>query len=96
MGIEEWKRRKYVASLRRYYGLTSNEYEALVVAQNGQCAICGETPRKAKIRMLQVDHNHLTEKPRGLLCQQCNQALHAVERAEWLQAALIYLASHIK
>lgn len=52
--------------LRKRYGITSEQYDAMVLAQNGVCAIC-ETEAA-----LVVDHNHLNGAVRALLCQPCN------------------------
>ncbi len=62
----------------RRYKITLEEYEALFVAQNGVCAICG-LPECGRIHghslSLAVDHDHQTGKVRGLLCHQCNRAV---------------------
>jgi|ERR1700694_15121 len=50
------------------YGITHEEFDALVAKQNGLCAICGILP----VDRLQVDHEHKTRKVRGLLCWPCN------------------------
>jgi hypothetical protein len=66
-------------NLRLKFGLTLEDYDALVEEQEGKCAICGTIPvgddlyRKGK--KLAVDHNHDTGKVRGLLCDLCNRAL---------------------
>lgn len=54
------------------FGLTWDEYDALLVAQDGRCAICGGRPRK---NLLAVDHDHKTGEVRGLLCSRCNHRL---------------------
>jgi hypothetical protein len=59
--------------LRRTFGITLADYEALLDSQSGLCAICGRSP-KAKAP-LHVDHNHSTGEIRGLLCVRCNNAL---------------------
>lgn len=46
----------------------------MVERQGGGCAICHRGPSKGTAR-LYVDHDHDTDKVRGLLCQQCNSAL---------------------
>jgi hypothetical protein len=59
----------------RLYGLTLDQYDALVAEQRGLCAICGEPPAKGRGRRLVVDHDHQTGEIRGLLCGLCNVAL---------------------
>ena len=56
---------------RRYYKykLTNHQYDALLNIQNSSCAICKESVN------LVVDHNHITNEVRGLLCADCNLAL---------------------
>lgn len=65
-------------SLSRNYGLTIDEYDKKLQEQCGVCAICGKketVKNQYGIRRLNVDHNHITNKNRGLLCNKCNQAL---------------------
>ncbi|MER7208480.1 endonuclease VII domain-containing protein [Streptosporangium sp. NPDC000239] len=71
------------------YGLGEGEYDALFLAQNGQCAICGGTRRQR----LSVDHDHRDGAVRGLLCRMCNGRLltAARDRPEVLRAAADYL-----
>jgi hypothetical protein len=80
-----WKRanvEKHGASsraawLKAKYGLTVGEYDAMVEAQQGVCAICkGAVVSK---RRLAVDHCHESGKVRGLLCVPCNAALGVLE-----------------
>ena len=59
--------------LRRFYGISQDEYNDMLERQNGQCAICGNVPIEG--RVLSVDHNHQTKQIRGLLCQVCNAFL---------------------
>lgn len=55
------------------YGLTVAEYDALLEAQGGACAICRQPPAHGK--RLHVDHDHETDVVRGLLCLPCNRAI---------------------
>jgi hypothetical protein len=63
--------------LRKKYGITVDEYDALLASQDGRCAICrtdqpgGPTPESA----FHVDHSHDDGRVRGLLCRACNTAL---------------------
>jgi hypothetical protein len=66
----------------RSHGLSVEQYEQMMVAQNGVCAICRRperTPRKRGVsgvlRALSVDHDHETDEVRGLLCHNCNLML---------------------
>ena len=68
--------------LRRSYGITLDEYEALVASQRGKCAICDRTPDNGGA--LHIDHDHgccpgrstsCGKCIRGLLCSPCNTAL---------------------
>jgi len=61
------------------YGITFDDYEVLYNRQNGKCAICekaGDVHYKTKkIKYLCVDHEHSTDRIRGLLCHRCNAAI---------------------
>ncbi len=63
--------------LRKRYGLTLEQYDALLERQGGGCALCGR--QAASGSHLHVDHNHTTDAVRGILCVICNRALGVVE-----------------
>jgi hypothetical protein len=76
--------------LKRTYGITLEQYEQMLAAQGGVCAICKE-PRPEE-RTLHVDHDPETGVIRGLLCFRCNNALGDLrETYELAQAAADYL-----
>ncbi len=75
-------------NLRRKFGITREDYDAMFLAQGGLCAICRKPGGR---RRLAVDHNHVTGEVRGLLCNGCNLHVAAVENHEWLAAAEHYL-----
>lgn len=60
------------------FGLTKEAYEKLLKDQDGKCAVCKEVETEAdakgRIKMLAVDHCHITNRIRGLLCAACNKA----------------------
>jgi recombination endonuclease VII len=77
--------------LKRLYGLTLADYDALLVSQIGGCAICTRPPIDDKL--LHVDHDHKTGQVRGLLCQQCNHAVGLFqENVAFLSRAISYLS----
>ncbi len=61
-------------NLRRCYGITIEQYDEMVLDQNGRCLGCGQKPDK-----LFVDHCHSTNRVRGLLCRDCNTVVGLVK-----------------
>lgn len=79
------------ARLRRAYGISLDQYEAMVEEQHGKCAICHRNNWQA----LAVDHSHSTGLVRRLLCHACNMALgHLNGKIEIVQAMLEYLRKY--
>lgn len=82
-------------NLSHAYGMSITEYDALLNLQKGVCAICSEPPKNGKV--LAVDHDHLTDKVRGLLCTSCNTALGTFrDSVKILESAVAYLLHHKK
>lgn len=76
--------------LLREFGITVEDYEAMLAAQGGVCAICAKECRSG--RRLAVDHDHVTGVVRGLLCLHCNLALGKFDDdPERIERALAYL-----
>jgi hypothetical protein len=76
-----------------YYGLSMDDYRAILARQGGGCGICGSVVPKHPNGRFVVDHDHTTGKVRGLLCWQCNTALGQFgDDATYLERALRYLA----
>ena len=65
----KWYRRE--ERLKQVYGLSLQDYEAMVAQQGGVRRICKTKP----VRPLFVDHCHASGRVRGLLCHPCNAAL---------------------
>ncbi|MET9902112.1 endonuclease VII domain-containing protein [Streptomyces sp. NPDC006446] len=55
--------------LKRHYGLTEAQRDAMVASQKGLCVICLKAPA------IHVDHCHKTGSVRGVLCFNCNSAI---------------------
>jgi hypothetical protein len=80
--------------LKRKFGLTLEQYDAMLAGQGGGCGICGKRPRPDI--SLHVDHDHSTGKIRGLLCFTCNNALGDFEDdATLLRSAIAYVEGPI-
>ena len=81
---------KHKASVRKYkYGLTLEEQNQLLQAQQGVCAICGGNRSS---RELGIDHDHVTGTVRGWLCGKCNTGLgFFADNPKWLEIAAHYL-----
>ena len=94
------KKRAKSSTLKRTYGITPAEYDAMFAAQGGACAICGDTEmptdkRTGKPYDLAIDHDHTTGKVRALLCPSCNNGLGCFrDDTQRLQAAISYLSHH--
>lgn len=83
--------------LRRGYGMSLEEYQDLLVSQDGCCAICKgkEIAKNGKVTWLPVDHDHGTGVVRGLLCTNCNHMLgKAKDNPAILRAGADYLDRH--
>lgn len=82
------------------YGITRDEIDDMIEAQGGLCAVCRRpesqiVPKSGKPRRLQVDHDHRTGRPRGMVCQFCNMVLgHVDDSTEHLQRFIAYLDQH--
>ena len=78
----------YRANIKRRYGLTVTEYEALIASG---CSVCGSS---AEGRIV-LDHCHATNSVRAPLCDGCNRTLGAVQDdAERLRKLADYLDRH--
>jgi len=103
VAARNWKKkhpeyaRKYAADNRAHtreklfnqrYGMTLEQYESLFEQQNGICAIC-KKPGK-----LEVDHDHATQKVRGLLCKKCNMGIgYLMDDVDTMLATAEYIIS---
>lgn len=81
-----WQR----ASLLRRYGLTPISFDAMLERQRGRCLGCLRAFTDSLVP--HIDHDHLTDTVRGLLCSNCNTTLGFVrEDRETLARLSAYL-----
>jgi len=68
------------------YGISLEEIQARINAQDGLCKICMKRPAK------EVDHNHETGQVRSILCGKCNRAIGLFDEDQMtLLSAVRYL-----
>ncbi len=84
--------------LEKHFGLSVSEYDRILKAQNGVCAICGQCEtvkdKKGRIRPLAVDHDRSVGRHavRELLCHSCNTAVgHLDEDSTRIRRAADYV-----
>lgn len=66
------KEKAFAYRLKTRYGITVEQYNGLLEAQNNCCALCERSTTTFKNR-LNVDHNHASGEIRSLLCWHCNR-----------------------
>lgn len=86
----------------RRHGMNPEVFYAILKAQGGVCAICGNPPNEGK--RLAIDHDHSCcdrykgtcgKCNRGLLCANCNTALGLFqEEPKILESAIQYLRKY--
>ena len=59
--------------LRTRYGISAEDYDRRLAEQGGVCGLCGREPEGVK--PFSVDHEHSTNRVRGIVCQPCNVAI---------------------
>ncbi len=91
VGIESSRR----AHLKRMFNITLEKYNIMLAEHNGVCAICGEPEVYYRNKVLCVDHDHKTDKIRGLLCNRCNRSLGLLkDDKNLLISAINYLTKY--
>lgn len=90
---------KRTSHLKTRYGITDNDYYAILAGQGGGCAICKSiVPNNGKgDAFFDVDHDHVTGKVRGLLCRDCNVTVGVIEKKhEKIILIREYLEFHVE
>lgn len=74
------------------YGLTIKAYEELLEDVGYECPICNRSHYEGA---LVVDHDHITNEVRGVLCRTCNSGIGFLgDDIELLEKAIQYLSKY--
>lgn len=89
------RRNRLNGTLRSRYGMSVEDHAVLAEHQDHRCAIC-RRPFEGLVEERRtgtaLDHDHVTGKVRGMLCNDCNQGLGDFwDNPEWLRSAAAYL-----
>jgi Recombination endonuclease VII len=96
----EWleKNREYKKEYQRNrnylneHKITLEEAKLMLKNQNNRCAICEELISIGGVLGAHVDHNHITNEIRGILCHNCNNGLgHFRDNINTLLKAISFL-----
>lgn len=89
--VRAWNRKSF---LKRAYGLTVADFEALIAKADNKCEICNRAVQTSRYALDSacIDHDHKTGAVRGILCNLCNAALGKFgDSPETLRRAAEYL-----
>lgn len=87
---ERWNRSRRL----KKYGLTFEQYEAVMLKQNNKCKICGT---EVDMTTVAIDHCHSNGHIRGFLCGTCNSGLGFFkDNTDYLRTAIEYLNNNGK
>lgn len=82
----QWQKGYQLIYRTKRRGLTEEQFQNLLIIQNFSCAICME-----KLIKPQIDHNHITNQTRGILCIKCNTTLGRIENTNFYYKSQQYL-----
>lgn len=93
----EWRKAYTKRKTIEKYGITQEQHKQMLLKQEGKCALC----EKTFTGQINIDHDHVTGKVRGLLCSHCNTSLGYIEKCIIMQSNILdritkYLAINSK
>jgi hypothetical protein len=100
--LREYRRADPILEKERYllrrFEISMDDYNRMLEAQGGVCAICKHPEthkRNGKLKAMAVDHSHKTGAIRGLLCCDCNTGIGKLkDSVNVLSNAIEYLRKH--
>jgi hypothetical protein len=92
--FHRWRKEHPDFNMVQRYGISQDEYDAILAGQGGVCRICGESGVDKSHARLVIDHDEASNSIRGLVCARCNLGLGAFRHSPMiLRAAAEYLDS---
>jgi hypothetical protein len=87
---EEARERNRLWQKTAKYGITIDQYNAMLESQDYKCAICHKDLVPGT--KTHIDHSHTPFRIRGILCNKCNMGIGLFEdNATFLLSAVVYL-----
>lgn len=87
-----YKTRKRRAKM---FNITEEQLQGLYDHSNNLCYICGKEESNERYKLLNIDHDHISGKIRGLLCRACNSGLGQFkDNKDLLNKAATYLENY--
>lgn len=72
-------------AIAQRYGINKASWEEILASQHGTCALCSNEPKC-------IDHDHESNRIRGLLCYSCNLLLAGIDAdTTWINRARDYI-----
>lgn len=78
---KDYKDKKKSRELFKKYGITLEDFRKILLFQNNKCAIC-EVELGEGIKYTHIDHCHVENRFRGILCSQCNWFMSKIDNVE--------------
>lgn len=90
------KDKEYDRQIKHLYNITVLDVQLLMISQHGCCDICKKPFQYNNDKKeYHIDHNHTTNKVRGLLCTNCNTSIGLLqENPVFIESALYYINKH--
>lgn len=73
-------------SRRTRYRISEKRWQWMLARYDGMCWVCRSKPA------VHVEHDHVTDRVRGVVCYSCNLGLSFLDRPAWVMQAQAYLA----
>jgi hypothetical protein len=81
--------------LKASYGITTADFDRMLAEQGGRCAIC-RAEKPGSRGDWRVDHDQVTNRVRGLLCDRCNVGIGCLQHdPEIIMAAARYMVAFL-